>query len=127
MTRTSGRDHRKAFISHRETCGYTRHNAHKRQPWGALVLNSEKGNLLDYEQSRASIPFVVFPDCFASPRTRIETGWATASGEPLILLLEEVHTCAYSIDGSHTVSDVSGEARQAGRRRARLAVPGETA
>ena len=103
---TFDRDRYEALIGHLETRGYTVHNAHRRESWGANFLSPEECTRLDYEQIRDCDLFVAFPGRPASPGTHIEIGWATAFGKPLILLLEEGHTYAYLVQGLHTVGDV---------------------
>jgi len=145
VMRPFDRQRYEALISHLETCGYTVHNAHQRESWGADFFSPEECTRLDYEQIRDCDLFVAFPGSPASPGTHIEIGWATVFGKPLILLLEESHTYAYLIRGLHAVSDVSYvsmpaaeiglaqfaaaleelEARQNGHRRTGLTVSGE--
>lgn len=147
VMRTFDRERYEALIGHLEACGYTVHNAHKRESWGANFLSPEECTQLDYEQIEDCDLFVAFPGCPASPGTHIEIGWAAALGKPLMLLLEEGHSYAYLIQGLYTVGDVSYvsmpadeiglsqftaaleelETRKAGRHRARLSVSGETA
>lgn len=103
---TFDRDRYEALIGHLEKCGYTVHNAHKRESWGANFLTPEECTRLDYEQIRDCDLFVALPGCPASPGTHIEIGWAAAFGKPLILLLEEDRTYAYLVRGLHTVGDV---------------------
>ena len=144
VIRAFDRDRYEALINHLETCGYTVHNAHRRESWGAHFLSPEECTRLDYEHIRDCDLFVAFPGHPASPGTHIEIGWASAFGKPLILLLEEGHSYAFLIQGLHAVSDVSYvgmptaeiglehfaaaleklEARQRGRRDTGLAVPG---
>ena len=103
---TFDRERYEALIGHLELCGYTVHNAHKRESWGANFLTPGECTWLDYEQIRECDLFVAFPGYPASPGTHIEIGWATAFGKPMILLLEAGHMYAYLIQGLHTVGNV---------------------
>lgn len=96
-----------ALIDHLESGGYTVHNAHKREGWGADFLQPEDCSRLDYEQIRGCSLFVAFPGDPASPGTHIEIGWAAALGKPIILLLEDGHTYAFLVRGLHTIADVT--------------------
>jgi hypothetical protein len=95
-----------ALIDYLEARGYTVHNAHRRESWGAAFLSPEECTRLDYEQIHDCDLFVAFPGSPASPGTHIEIGWATAFGKPMILLLEDGHTYAYLVQGLHSVGDV---------------------
>lgn len=96
-----------ALIGHLEGRGYSVHNAHKREAWGASFLAPEECTQLDYEEIRGCDLFIAFPGCPASPGTHIEIGWAAALGRPMMLLLEEGQTYAFLVRGLHAVADVT--------------------
>jgi hypothetical protein len=101
------RDRYEALINHLDARGYSVHNAHKRESWGANFLTPEECTRLDYENIRDCDLFVAFPGHPASPGTHVEIGWASAFGKPMILLLEERNTYAFLVQGLHVVGDVS--------------------
>lgn len=107
MVRAFERKRFEALINHLEARGYTVHNAHKRESWGASMMTAEECTRLDYENIRDCDLFVAFPGHPASPGTHIEIGWASALGKPMLLLLEGHHTYAFLIQGLHVVGDVS--------------------
>lgn len=96
-----------ALIGHLESRGYTVHNAHKREGWGAEFLQPEDCTRIDYEQIRDCSLFVAFPGDPASPGTHIEIGWAAALGKPIMLLLEDGYTYAFLVRGLHAIADVT--------------------
>lgn len=96
-----------ALIGHLEGRGYSVHNAHKREAWGASFLTPEECTQLDYEEIHGCDLFIAFPGYPASPGTHIEIGWAAALCKPIILLLEQGHTYAFLVRGLHAVADVT--------------------
>lgn len=96
-----------ALIDHLESRGYTVHNAHKREGWGAEFLQPEDCTRIDYEQIRNCSLFVTFPGDPASPGTHIEIGWAAALDKPIMLLLEDGYTYAFLVRGLHAIADVT--------------------
>lgn len=96
-----------ALIKHLEHCGYTVHNAHRREAWGADFLDPDECTRIDYDQIRDCDLFVAFPGDPASPGTHIEIGWAAALGKPIMLLLDEDHAYAFLVRGLHAVAEVT--------------------
>jgi hypothetical protein len=95
------------LIERFEHAGYTVHNAHRREGWGADFLSPEECTRLDFTEIRGCDVFVAYPGDPASPGTHIEIGWAAAFGKPIILLLEEGASYAFLVRGLHAVADVT--------------------
>jgi nucleoside 2-deoxyribosyltransferase len=96
-----------SLIGYLEQRGYTVHNAHKREDWGANFLEPEECTRLDWEEIDECDLFVAFPGHPASPGTHIEIGWASARRKPMLLLLGAGDTYAFLVRGLHVVADVT--------------------
>ncbi|MGW5735273.1 MULTISPECIES: hypothetical protein [Streptomyces] len=95
-----------ALIEHFERQGFSVHNAHRREAWGAELMAPAECTPLDQEEIRKADVFVGFPGLPASPGTHIEMGWASAFDKPIVLLLEEGQEYAFLVRGLHAVATV---------------------
>ncbi|MFI6087916.1 nucleoside 2-deoxyribosyltransferase [Streptomyces sp. NPDC051218] len=95
-----------SLIEHFEGHGFSVHNAHRREAWGAELMAPAQCTPLDQEEIRKADVFVAFPGLPASPGTHIEMGWASAFGKPIVLLLEEGKEYAFLVRGLHAVATV---------------------
>nr|WP_300144405.1 nucleoside 2-deoxyribosyltransferase [Propionicimonas sp.] len=82
-------------------------NAHTREQWGAAFLQPNEYTRLDYDQITSADLVVALPGDPPSPGTHIEIGWASATGIPLIILLEEHEEYSGMIHGLPTVGRVA--------------------
>jgi nucleoside 2-deoxyribosyltransferase len=96
-----------ALIGYLEARGYTVHNAHRREAWGANFLAPDECTRLDHTEIENCDLFIAFPGFPASPGTHIEIGWASARRKPILLLLEPGGTYAFLVRGLRAVADVS--------------------
>lgn len=95
-----------SLIEHFEEHGFSVHNAHRRESWGAELMSPDQCTPLDQEEIRKADVFVAFPGLPASPGTHIEMGWASAFEKPIVLLLEEGQESAVLVRGLHAVATV---------------------
>ncbi|KAB1922112.1 nucleoside 2-deoxyribosyltransferase [Micromonospora sp. ALFpr18c] len=95
----SARDRIESVLSHYDAKGATVYNAHRREAWGAAMLEPHQFTKLDYDEIAASDVVVGFPGVPASPGTHVEIGWASAMGKPMVLLLEEGVEYAGLVEG----------------------------
>ncbi|WP_372411344.1 nucleoside 2-deoxyribosyltransferase [Streptomyces luteireticuli] len=94
------------LIKHFESQGVSVHNAHRREAWGAALMQPEECTRLDQEEIRRADVLVALPGSPASPGTHIEVGWASAFGKPIVLLLERGRDYTFLVRGLHTVATV---------------------
>ncbi|MFC5802653.1 nucleoside 2-deoxyribosyltransferase [Streptomyces formicae] len=94
------------LIDHFEGHGLSVHNAHRREAWGAELMQPAECTRLDQEEIRKADVFVALPGLPASPGTHIEMGWASAFDKPIVLLLEEGQEYAFLVRGLHSVATV---------------------
>ncbi|MEU7636905.1 nucleoside 2-deoxyribosyltransferase [Streptomyces sp. NPDC039016] len=94
------------LIKHFEGHGLDVHNAHRREAWGAELMQPEECTRIDQEEIRKADVFVALPGSPASPGTHIEIGWASAFGKPIVLLLEREQYYTFLVRGLHTVAAV---------------------
>ncbi|MGI9001659.1 MAG: nucleoside 2-deoxyribosyltransferase [Pseudonocardia sp.] len=96
------------LIDEFEDCGWQVFNAHRREAWGAQMIDGPRATRLDFEDVAACDVFVAAPgDRPASPGTHIEIGWASALGKRIILLLQDECTYADLVTGLPSVADVT--------------------
>ncbi|MGW8953947.1 nucleoside 2-deoxyribosyltransferase [Streptomyces sp. NPDC055709] len=94
------------LIEHFEGHGLSVHNAHRREAWGAELMQPDECTRLDQEEIKKADVFVALPGYPASPGTHIEMGWASAFEKPIVLLLEEGQEYAFLVRGLHSVATV---------------------
>lgn len=94
-------------IEHFEHRGYRIFNAHRREHWGARMLEPEACTRLDFEEISACDLFVAFPGAPASPGTHVEIGWATALGKRIVLFLEAGRAHAHLVTGLGSIAEVA--------------------
>ncbi|MEU6708989.1 nucleoside 2-deoxyribosyltransferase [Streptomyces wuyuanensis] len=94
------------LIEHFEEHGLSVHNAHRREAWGADLMQPAECTRLDQEEIKKADVFVALPGYPASPGTHIEMGWASAFEKPIVLLLEEGQEYAFLVRGLHSVATV---------------------
>ncbi|MGH3935272.1 MAG: nucleoside 2-deoxyribosyltransferase, partial [Pseudonocardiaceae bacterium] len=91
-----------------EDCGWQVFNAHRREAWGAQMLDDSRSTRLDFEDVAACDVFVATPGARpASPGTHIEIGWASALGKKIILLIQDECEYAALVTGLPSVADVT--------------------
>ena len=95
------------LIDHFEARGARVHNAHKREKWGAEFLEADEFTRLDHDEIAASDVVVAVPGPPASLGTHIELGWASATGKPIVLLLERGEEYALMVYGLRHLTPVA--------------------
>ncbi|WP_405765008.1 nucleoside 2-deoxyribosyltransferase [Streptomyces sp. NBC_01538] len=91
-----------------EQRGWRVFNAHRREAWGAQMLDAPTSTRMDFADIAECDVVVATPGANpASPGTHIELGWASALGKKIVLLLQEGESYAALIDGLPAVADVT--------------------
>ncbi|MGH3941041.1 MAG: nucleoside 2-deoxyribosyltransferase [Pseudonocardiaceae bacterium] len=91
-----------------EDCGWQVFNAHRREAWGAQLLDDSRSTRLDFEDVSACDVFVATPGVRPASRgTHIEIGWASALRKKIILLIQDECEYAALVTGLPSVADVT--------------------
>lgn len=86
--------------------GWDVENAHAREGWGLEWMSPDVCTPLDFEAVTTADLLLAVPGCPPSGGVHIEIGWATASGVPVLLLLDERAEYSHLVRGLHTVARV---------------------
>lgn len=93
-----------AVLDYFDAADYRIYNSHRREAWGAAILEPEQCTKLDYDEISDVDLFVAFPGEPASPGTHIEMGWASSLGKPMILIVDCLESHSFLVRGLHTVA-----------------------
>lgn len=96
------------LIDEFEDRGWQVFNAHRREAWGAQMLDDARSTRLDFDDVSACDVFVATPGTSpASPGTHVEIGWASALDKKIILLVQDEREYAALVTGLPSVADVT--------------------
>jgi nucleoside 2-deoxyribosyltransferase len=95
------------LIDYFENAGCKVYNAHRREAWGKEFLTADVCTKLDHDEIMASDLFIAYPGVPVSPGTHVEIGWASASGKPTVLLLENNERHSFLVIGLRSFANVA--------------------
>lgn len=91
-----------------ERRGWRVFNSHRREAWGAQMLDATASTSMDYADIAECDVFVAAPGANPpSPGTHIEIGWASALGKKIVLLLQQGESYAALVNGLPAIADVT--------------------
>jgi nucleoside 2-deoxyribosyltransferase len=95
------------LIDYFEQAGCTVYNAHRREAWGKEFLTADVCTKLDFDEIAAADLWVGYPGVPVSPGTHVEIGWASATGKPMVVLLEKEKRHSFLVTGLSSIANIS--------------------
>jgi nucleoside 2-deoxyribosyltransferase len=95
------------LIDYFEQAGCEVYNAHRREAWGKEFLTADVCTKLDFDEIADADLWVGYPGVPMSPGTHVEIGWASATGKPMVVLLEKDERHSFLVTGLATVANIS--------------------